>query len=187
MQSTSTRVEDLVDPRFVLASAQNTKLKANGNLINNTFSMSGKLDLSGTKVNTQDAATLAVLPCRRFTFLPESTTLTLESRRILDECVVPTLQQSVGLFLRVKGSSTWRGPASSFTQTQILDLAQARAQSVVDYLSTQGVDRARFIVDSTLPPKEHWETEDPDPGMNAIAEFASARPCPPGPSGQGDP
>ena len=162
VSSVATRVEDLVDPRFVLASAQNTKLKPTGNPINDTFSMSGKLDLSGTKVNTQDAATLAVLPCRRFTFLPESTTLTLESRRILDECVVPTLQQSVGLFLQVKGSSAWPGPTGSFTQTQIQDFAQARAQSVVDYLSTQGVDKARFIVDSTLPPKEHWETEDPD-------------------------
>jgi hypothetical protein len=33
---------------------------------------------------------------------------------------------------------------------------------VVDYLVSQGIDPARFIVESTLPPKDHWETEDPD-------------------------
>ncbi len=161
-QSVSDRVEDLVDPRFVAAASQNTQLQPNGKLINQTFSMGNKLDLSGAKVNTQDAATLAVLPCRRFTFLPESTTLTLESRRILDDCVVPTLQQSVGLFLRVKGSSAWPGPKGTYTEPQIKEFAQARAQSVVDYLASLGLDKARFIVDSTLPPESHWETEDAD-------------------------
>ena len=151
-----------MDPRFVAAASQNTKLQPNGKLINQTFSMGNKLDLSGAKVNTQDAATLAVLPCRRFTFLPESTTLTLESRRILDDCVVPTLQQSVGLFLRVKGSSAWPGPKGTYTEAQIKEFAQARAQSVVDYLASQGVDKARFIVDSTLPPENHRESEDAD-------------------------
>jgi len=33
---------------------------------------------------------------------------------------------------------------------------------VVDYLASLGVDRARFLVDATLPPQEHWETEDAD-------------------------
>jgi hypothetical protein len=105
--------------------------------------------------------TLAVLPCRRFAFLPESTTLTLESRQILDECVLPTLSQSVGLYLRVKGSSAWPGPKGTYTQDQILEFAQARAQSVVDYLVSKGVDPARFIVEATLPPEDHRETEDP--------------------------
>ena len=161
-QSPETKVEDLVDPRFVAAAAQNTKLQASGHLVNDTFSMGAKVDLSGAKVNTQDAATLAVLPCRRFTFLPESTTLTLESRRILDDCVVPTLQQSVGLFLRVKGSSAWPGPKGTYTEQQISEFAQARAQSVVDYLASQGVDKARFVTEATLPPDAHRETEDAD-------------------------
>jgi len=161
-QSVETKVEDLIDPRFVAAAAQNTKLQPNGQMVNDTFSMGSKVDLSGVKVNTQDAATLAVLPCRRFTFLPESTTLTLESRRILDDCVVPTLQQSVGLFLRVKGSSAWPGPKGTYTETQIIEFAQARAQSVVDYLASQGVDKARFVAEATLPPDAHRETEDAD-------------------------
>lgn len=152
-------VNSLVDPNFVLRSAEQAALSTTGKPLNDTFSISAQIDLSG--VNTDDAATLAVLPCRRFTFLPESTELTLESRRILDECVVPTMLQSVGLFLRVKGSSAWPGPAGTFSQQEILDFAQARAQSVVDYLVLQGIDPARFIVEATLPPEAHWESEDP--------------------------
>jgi hypothetical protein len=153
-------VLELVDPGFILRSAGQASLQASGDPVNDTFSITVTLDLSG--VDTDDAATLAVLPCRRFAFLPESTELTLESRRILDECVMPTLSQSVGLLLRVKGSSAWPGPEGTFTEKEILDFAEARAQSVVDYLVSQGIDPARFIVEATLPPRDHWETEDPE-------------------------
>jgi ABC-type nitrate/sulfonate/bicarbonate transport system substrate-binding protein len=153
-------VADLVNPGFVSRSASQASLQANGNPINDSFSLSAQLDLSG--VNTDDAATLVVLPCRRFNFLPESTELTLESRRILDDCVMPTLAQSVGLFLRVKGSSAWPGPPGTYSESEILEFAEARAQSVVDYLVSQGIDRARFIVEATLPPEDHRETEDPE-------------------------
>lgn len=153
-------VADLVNPGFVARSASQATLQANGKPVNDTFSISTNVDLSG--VNTNDAATLAVLPCRRFSFVPESTELTLESRRILDDCVVPTLQQSVGLFLRVQGSSAWPGPAGTYTEQDILDFAQARAQSVVDYLVSQGIDPTRFITEAVLPPAEHRETEDPE-------------------------
>jgi ABC-type nitrate/sulfonate/bicarbonate transport system substrate-binding protein len=153
-------VADLVNTGFISRSAAQASLQANGNPTNDTFSLSASLDLSG--IGTEDAITLAVLPCRRFAFLPESTTLTLESRRILDECVLPTLSQSVGLYLRVKGSSAWPGPKGTYTKDEILEFAKARAQSVVDYLASQGIDPARFIVEATLPPEDHWETEDPE-------------------------
>lgn len=152
-------VADLVDPAFVARSAQQASLQADGAPVNDTFSLTTKLDVAG--VNAEEAATLAVLPCRNFAFLPESTELTLESRRILDDCVFPTLTQSVGLYLRVKGSSAWPGPKGAYKQEDILSFAQARAQSVVDYLVSKGIDPARFVVDAALPPQEHWETEDP--------------------------
>lgn len=161
-QSVSDKIEDLIDPRFVLAAAQNPALQPNARPINDSFSIGAKVDISGANVKAEDANTLAVLPCRRFTFLPESTTLTLESRRVLDECVVPTLQQSVGLLLRVKGSSAWPGPKGTYTEAQIREVAQGRAQSVVDYLVSQKIDRARFIVESTLPPADHRETDNVD-------------------------
>jgi hypothetical protein len=119
-----------------------------------------QLDVSG--VGSATAATLAVLPCRTFTFLPESTELTLESRRILDGCVVPTLSQSVGLFLKVTGSSAWPSNNPPYTEDEILEVAEGRAQSVVDYLVTQGIDPARFIIDAVLPPPERQNTDDPN-------------------------
>ncbi len=152
-------VDDLVEPDFVSRSAAQANLQARGDPVNDTFSISTKLDISN--VDAAAAETLVILPCRRFAFLPESTELTLESRRILDECVMPTLSQSVGLLLEVKGSSAWPGPPGTYSQEGILEFAEARAQSVVDYLVLQGIDRARFIVTGTLPPEEHWETEDP--------------------------
>lgn len=153
-------VTELVNPGFVLRAAEQASLQPNGTPVNDTFSISAQLDLSG--VSTSAAATLAVLPCRTFAFLPESTELTLESRRILDNCVVPTLSQSVGLFLRVKGSSAWPANEPPWTEADILEVAEGRAQSVVDYLVSQGIDRARFIVEATLPPEDHWNTDDPN-------------------------
>lgn len=150
---------DMVDPGFVNRSAAQAALQPRSRPLNDTFSISASLDLTG--VATDAAATLAVLPCRTFTFLPDSATLTLEARRTLDRCVVPTLSQSVGLFLRVQGSSAWPGPSGTYTEEEILEFAEARAQAVVDYLVSQGIDPARFIVEATLPPRDHWETEDP--------------------------
>jgi hypothetical protein len=141
----------------VLRSADQVTLQPNGRPVNDTFSISAQLDVTG--VDTDAAATLAVLPCRTFTFLPESTELTLESRRRLDTCVVPTLSQSVGLFLRVVGSSAWPANDPPYTEAEILEVAEGRAQSVVDYLVTQGIDPARFVVEATLPPAEHRNSE----------------------------
>ncbi len=153
-------VTELVNPGFVVRAADQASLQPNGKPVNDTFSISAQVDLSG--VSTSDAATLAVLPCRTFAFLPESTELTLESRRILDNCVVPTLSQSVGLFLRVKGSSAWPANDPPWTEQDILEVAEGRAQSVVDYLVSQGIDPARFIVEATLPPEDHRNTDDPN-------------------------
>ena len=153
-------VEDLVNTGFVLRAAEQASLQASGNPVNDTFSISPNLDLSA--VTSADSATLAVLPCRTFTFLPESTELTLESRRILNNCVVPTLSQSVGLFLKVKGSSAWPANTPPYTEDEILEVAEGRAQSVVDYLVSEGMDPARFIVEAALPPETNRNTEDPN-------------------------
>ncbi|MCO5193274.1 MAG: hypothetical protein M9941_00160 [Anaerolineae bacterium] len=153
-------VEALINPGFVSRSASQAALQANGKPINDSFSIAAQIDVS-TIANSGDATTLAVLPCRRFSFLPESTELTLESRRILDDCVVPTMSQSIGLLLEVEGSSAWPGPAGTYTETEIIEFAEARAQSVVDYLISQGIDQARFVVTAVLPPEDHRESEDP--------------------------
>ena len=159
VEAADDEVAELVNTGFVLRAADQPSLQANGKPVNDSFSISSELDLGG--VTTDAAATLVVLPCRTFTFLPESTELTLESRRILDRCVVPTLSQSVGLFLRVLGSSAWPANEPPYTEQDIIDVAEGRAQSVVDYLVSQGIDPARFIVEALLPPEDHRNTEDP--------------------------
>ena len=45
---------------------------------------------------------------------------------------------------------------------EILEVAEGRAQSVVDYLVSQGIDPARFIVESVLPPEDRRGTDDPN-------------------------
>jgi hypothetical protein len=158
----SDNVEDLVDPNFVLRAADQPRLQTNRRPVNDTFSMSATTQLDVGGIDASAAATLAVLPCRTFTFLPESTELTLESRRILDSCVVPTLSQSVGLLLRVQGSSAWPVNDPPYTEEDILEVAEGRAQSVVAYLVSQGIDPARFIVEAALPPEDHRNTDDPN-------------------------
>jgi hypothetical protein len=85
----------------------------------------------------------------------------LNSRRRLDDCVIPTLSQSVGLFLQVRGSSAWPANDPPYTEADILEVAEGRAQSIVDYLVSQDIDPARFIVDATLPPEDHQNSDDP--------------------------
>lgn len=157
----SDNVEDLVDPNFVLRAADQPQLQTNRRPINDTFSMSATAQLDVGGIDQSAAATLAVLPCRTFNFLPESTELTLESRRVLDNCVVPTLSQSVGLLLRVQGSSAWPANDPPYTEQDILEVAEGRAESVVAYLVSQGIDPARFIVEAVLPPDDHRNTDDP--------------------------
>jgi len=152
-------VEGLVNSSFVLRAADQPSLQPNGKPVNDTFSISSQIDVSG--ISTEDAQTLVVLPCRTFQFLPESTELTLNSRRRLDDCVIPTLSQSVGLFLQVRGSSAWPANDPPYTEADILEVAEGRAQSIVDYLVSQDIDPARFIVAATLPPEDHQNSDDP--------------------------
>ncbi len=160
-------VADLIDPRFVLEAGARPELQTSALPINTTFSIGSRPDLS--TIAPESGETLGVLPCRRFTFLPESAELTLESRRILDDCVIPIMSSSVGIFLRVTGSSAWPGPAGTYTEQDIYDFGLARGQAVVDYLVTQGLDPARFVVDAALPPEERRNTDDPD--LQALDRF----------------
>jgi outer membrane protein OmpA-like peptidoglycan-associated protein len=64
--------------------------------------------------------------------------------------------------LRVQGSSAWPENDPPYTEEDILEVAEGRAQSVVDYLVSQGIDPARFIVETTLPPEERRNTDDPN-------------------------
>jgi hypothetical protein len=98
----------------------------------------------------------------RFDFLPDSTILTRESQRILEQCVVPVMQSTAGTYLKIVGSAAWPGPSGTFTQQEIQDFAQARAVSVRDYLIGKGIDPSRFVLSTVLPPPERQNSEDED-------------------------
>lgn len=204
------KLETLVDPRFILRSADRSELHTDAQPINDSFSLAASssatappaqggqpvaltvdpaadsrirqdnaegipaeaatesvasptISIAGddVKVATDVSATLAILPCRRFTFLPDSARLTQESRRVLDLCVVPTLQQRAGLYLLVRGSAAWPGPKGTYTEEQIRAMSTARAQAIADYLAAQSIDPARLVVEGILPPEKHRETTDP--------------------------
>jgi ABC-type amino acid transport substrate-binding protein len=104
--------------------------------------------------------TVAVLPCKRFEFIPDTTKLTIESQKEVNDCVLPFLQASVGTYLRVVGSAAWPGPKGAYKQDQISAFAESRANSIVEFLVLKGIDKGRFVVESQLPPRDHWETTD---------------------------
>jgi len=64
--------------------------------------------------------------------------------------------------LKVEGSSAWPANDPPYTEAEILEIAEGRAQSVVDYLVSQGIDPARFVVTAVLPPEDHRNTDDPN-------------------------
>jgi hypothetical protein len=76
-------------------------------------------------------------------------------------CVVPTLKQRAGLSLAVRGSAAWPGPAGTYTEAQIRGFGLQRANAVVAYLVSQGIDPARFVTDGSVPQGDHRETDDP--------------------------
>lgn len=181
-------IDDLLDFTFVRQAAQRSDLQSSATPVNSSFSLRGDASAvtgdpssqpdtgdvvpvqtaaspvvatAAPELGTDEAATVAVLPCRKFTFLPNSSDLTDESKRLLDVCVVPTLQQRAGLFMQVRGSAAWPGPAGTFTENQIREFAVARAQSIVTYLVSRGIDARRFVVESAIPPAERREIEDP--------------------------
>ncbi len=61
----------------------------------------------------------------------------------------------------MQGSSAWPENDPQYTEEEILEVAAGRAESVVDYLVSQGIDPARFIAETVLPPEERRNTDDP--------------------------
>ena len=64
--------------------------------------------------------------------------------------------------VRRTDASAWpaTGPGAPYSEQDIYQFGLERAQSVVDYLVSQGIDSARFVVDATLPPEERRNTDD---------------------------
>ncbi len=167
----------IVNPQFVLVAAAKPELQTVAQPLNNTFSLvSNAAQAAGGNTQPVAAATptaaqagtntattataLTVLPCKRFTFQPDSADLSADSRSVVNLCVLPALQQRPGAFLKIIGSAAWPGPAGTYSETQVLLFAKQRAQVMADYLAAQGIDRTRLVIEGVLPPADHRETLD---------------------------
>ncbi len=161
-----------VNPSFVLSIAQDVEksgLPIAQPMVNNSFSLN-QSDLAADKVDRPAesdqpeswGSAIAVLPCSRFEFAPDTTDLLPMSKQALDECVVRTMRESVGLLLRIRGSSAWPGPKGSISQEDVEQVARGRAEAVADYLHKKGIPRGRLRIEAVLPPPEHRETMNKD-------------------------
>ena len=165
--------QTIVDTRFVLASAARPELQTTAQPLNTTFTLAAnQTQAASTQIATPTTANAktappangqtaqVVLPCKRFTFLPDKADLSDESRNVLNLCVVAALQQRPGSVVKITGSAAWPGPAGTYSETQVLGFAKQRAQSIANYLASQGVDPSRLAVNGVLPPVDHRETLD---------------------------
>jgi len=177
-QVPSSDVTTVIAPEFVQNVAKSVQVdpEAVSKFVNNTFSLGRtKLPVQAPAANADPAAAptapsaeeaaasgtaIATLPCSRFEFVPNSSNLQANSQQQLKDCAVRVLQQNITLYVKVKGSSAWPGPKGTFTQQQVEATARSRAQSIVDYLVSQGINKDRFVVEWTLPPEDHRETTD---------------------------
>jgi hypothetical protein len=142
-----------VNPQFVLALRDDETVKPRGAPANSSFILSGKPPPPAVS-NAVTRTVVAELPVRHFDFLPERTELTADSRRLLDEQVLPKLRATT-LSLRITGSAAWPGPQGRWSQADIEKTAKERASAIAQYLSNQGgIDARHLIVDYTIPPPE---------------------------------
>jgi ABC-type nitrate/sulfonate/bicarbonate transport system substrate-binding protein len=173
----SVNIQTIVDPQFVLVASAKPELQTGAQPLNNTFSLvtlkdaqpaagnpqpGGEASPTTTSTGAATETTLAVLPCRRFNFQPDSTDLSDDSRDVVNLCVLPALQQRPSAYLKITGSAAWPGPAGTYSEKQVAQIARQRAQAIADYLASQGIDPSRLVVEGVLPPPDHRETLDAD-------------------------
>jgi NitT/TauT family transport system substrate-binding protein len=142
----------LVEPRFALGSARDSRLFSSQPPVNSSFLLTARVDLPQLSAEEQQSADAVVtLPLEKIDFQPESTRLTEQATNDLTTQVLPVLRSSQ-LYLKIEGSAAWPGPAGRFSEEDIRSFAEARALSVQQFLAGQGIDPNRLLV-GTLAPK----------------------------------
>ncbi len=152
---------DMVDARYVNA-AQSAETREPGAKDGETEALipPAATTAPGPTPGLSGRVTLDVSPCPRITFDADATGLDPAIQARLDACVLDVLQKSPKLMLVVHGSSAWPGPAGAYTREDVEAAARARANSVIDYLASRGIDRKRFVLRTVLPPPARRGIED---------------------------
>jgi len=138
----------------VLSAARQPQLASNKPPVNSSFVLTARVELPQLSVqDIQSAQPVAKLSLTQINFEPESSRLTIQSSQDIIDQVLPALRSS-RLYLKIEGSAAWPGPPGRFTKDDIDQLAKERAQSLAQFLSSQGIDPNRLIIgtiDSKFP------------------------------------
>ncbi|HEU5099175.1 MAG TPA: ABC transporter substrate-binding protein [Roseiflexaceae bacterium] len=144
----------VVESSFVLNSARQPQLASTKPPVNSSFVLTARVVLPQlTDQQLQSAQPIAKLPLEQINFEPESARLTVQSSQDIINQVLPALRSS-RLYLKIEGSAAWPGPVGRFTKNDIDQVARERAQSLAQFLSSQGVDPNRLLIgtiDSKFP------------------------------------
>jgi hypothetical protein len=134
----------MVNPAFILNSADRPESKARSFPINSSFQLVAAVDLPQlTEEEIAAAKEVSVLPVSKIVFRPNSTELTAADERTLDEEVIPFLLSSPTFYMKLGGSSSNVG--GKFPLDQIERYSDLRTEAIIVYCEASGVDRDRFI------------------------------------------
>jgi NitT/TauT family transport system substrate-binding protein len=165
-----TDLAQLIDSRFALASARDSRLFSSQPPVNSSFLLTEKVDLPQlSSEEQQNAEAVVKLPLEKIDFQPESTRLTDQAVSDLNAQVLPVLRSS-RLYLKIEGSSAWPGPEGRFTVEDIRSFAEQRALSVQQFLAQQGIDPNRLII-GTLAPKFPNSISEAELAQDRIVRF----------------
>jgi hypothetical protein len=102
------------------------------------------------------ASTLLTCPPLAF----DGAALTDSARAALTTCALPQLRDDERASLEIRSGSAWPGPRGTYTAAQVEDAARGKAQLILDYLVSQGIDADRIDIVTVLPPEARRETTD---------------------------
>lgn len=166
----------IVDPSFVLSAAENPSLFNSNPPINDSFLLTNKPDTARlTEEELGASRTLAVLPLRKIDFEADSARLTETGQGELRGQVIPVLQNSTGIYLKIDGSAAHPGPRGRFTSEGIRQFAERRARSVAQFLSNNGIDPDRLIL-GTREPQFPLSTREDEREQDRFVEFTLIEP-----------
>jgi len=148
-----------VDPRFVLAlDPDDSILRTDGKPVNTTFIMGGAPDYPIMPPELAISPIASLQQAQKITFREGSAQLIPEDMALLDSHVVPILRTST-FYLKITGTSAASGPQGSYTDEQILEFGERRANAVAQYLSNCGISLNRLIITSILPGMDATQEE----------------------------
>ncbi len=168
-------VTQMIDGRFIAATAQKPELIASRPPVNSSFLLTAQVDLPQLSEQEQQSAQEVVkLPLEKVDFEPDSQRLTQQATQDLTEQVLPVLRSS-RLYLKIDGSSAWPGPQGRFSIEEIRSFALSRANSVATFLVQQGINPNRLII-GTIDPKFPNSLNEQELTQDRIVSFTLVSP-----------